>query len=57
MIELVRKYKIHLLRFGISQIKITDYSIEVITALDEIPLLAEHGYHIQILEEIGMRNC
>jgi hypothetical protein len=56
MIELVRNYKIHSLNFGISQSKNIGYSIEVITALDEIPLLTENGYHIQILEEIGERN-
>ncbi len=53
VIELVRRYKIHSLNIGSNQIKDTDYSIEVITSLDEIPLLAEHGYNIQILEEVG----
>jgi hypothetical protein len=57
VIELVRQYKIHSFKPGINQSKDIGYTIEVITALDEIPLLAENGYHVQILEEVGMRNC
>ncbi|MER5175162.1 MAG: hypothetical protein ABJB76_05815 [Candidatus Nitrosocosmicus sp.] len=52
----MRKYKIHSLKPGINQSKDTGCTLEVITALDEIPLLAENGYNIQILEEVGMHN-
>ncbi len=37
--------------------KDTGYKIEVITTTDEIALLAKNGYNIQILEEVGLRNC
>ncbi|MER5175166.1 MAG: hypothetical protein ABJB76_05835 [Candidatus Nitrosocosmicus sp.] len=40
MTEVVRKYKIHLLNPGISQSKDACYTIEVITDVNKIPLLA-----------------
>ena len=55
--DFVRKYKIHMLNPHIDHSKETGYTIEVITSTDEIPLLAKNGYNIQILEEVGLRNC
>ena len=37
--------------------KETGHKIEVITTTDEICLLAKNGHNIQILEEVGLRNC
>jgi hypothetical protein len=41
---------------SICHIPDTIYTIEAITAPDEILTMAKNGYSIQILEEVGMRN-
>jgi hypothetical protein len=41
MFDFVGKYKIHMLNPRIDLSKETDYTIEVITSTDEIPLLAK----------------
>jgi hypothetical protein len=57
MVDIVQKFKIHMLNPHIGHSKEIGYTIEVITTTDEIPLLAKNGYNIQILEEVGLRNC
>jgi hypothetical protein len=59
MMELAKKDRIQLLNSIISICHIPDtiYTIEAIAVPDEILTMAKNGYSIQILEEVGMRNC
>jgi len=52
LIELARKYKIHIFNHGISYSKETGYSIDAVAVLDDIQMLEKNGYIVQILENL-----
>jgi len=52
MADLVRKYKIHIFNHGINYSKETGYLVDAMAVSDEIQMLEQNGYRVQILENL-----